>query len=304
MFKRIVAVLLCIAVLLGVSAIPASAVKYDDGIGALREQWEAGEGPSVVGFSIDYSYYVPETDEPCPLFVFMGGAGNGTYEGKELNATDFPFWSSEEFQASAVNAKGMYLMILRSPLPFYFDTCPLEPMFEAIRDFADTHNVDKKRICLFGRCLGACGVHRLITNYPDYFSGAGYLCPRTRISISDAKLLANKKIWIFNSYFDTYSLFPFFAFPSWINMSLFSKVKRNVRFTTCVKAPRGGGILNHEVYHLLEKNFTHNVEDDYTGLSTVDAMGKIITKPDVIQFFTSGPYTTASSSSGDGLLID
>ena len=304
MFKRIVAVLLCIAVLLGVSVIPASSLSYDAGIGALREQWESGEGPSVVGFNIDYSYYVPATTEPCPLFVFMGGAGNGTYEGKELNATDFPYWSSDEFQSSAVNTKGMYLMILRSPLPFYFDTCPLEPMYEAIRDFADTHNVDKKRIILIGRCLGASGAHRLAVNYPDYFSGVCYLCPRTRISMSDAKTLSHMKIWIFNSYLDSYSIFPFYALPSWINLLLFTKVRKNVRFTTCVKAPRGGGILNHEMCRLVEKNFTHDVEKDYTGLSTVDAMGKLITKPDVIQFFTSGSYTRVSSSSEDGLLID
>ncbi len=293
MYKKIIALIVCVTTLLCACIVPSSSVTYDDGIGALRDQWQDGEGPKVNGFNIDYVYFTPESENPCPLMIFMGGAGNGTYEGKELNATDFPFWSSEEFQAAAVNADGMYLMILRSPLPFYFDTCPLKAMFEAIRDFVDTHNVDKKRICLFGRCLGASGVHRLASNYPEYFSGACYLCPRTIITPADAIKMENTKIWIFNSYLDTYSIFPFFALPSWISASLFTANKKNVRLTSCLFAPRGGGILNHEVYHLLEKNFTHDVEKDYTLLSTKDATGKTITDLDAIKFFTSGDYTPA-----------
>ena len=293
MFKKSIALLLCISTLICLSVIPSYSVKYDDGIGALRDQWQEGEGPKIDGFNIDYSYFVPDSDNPCPLMIFMGGAGNGTYEGKELNATDFPFWSSEEFQAAAENADGMYLMILRSPLPFYFDTCPLTAMYEAIRDFADRHNVDKKRICLFGRCLGASGVHRLASNYPEYFSGACYLCPRTIISPADAIRMKNTKIWIFNSYLDTYSIYPFFAMPSWIFAKLFTADRKNIRLTNCLFAPRGGGILNHEVYHLLEKNFTHGVEEDYVMLKTVDGTGKRITDLDAIKFFTSGPYTPA-----------
>ena len=39
-----------------------------------------------------------------PLMIYMGGMGNGTHDGKELNATDFTYWASEEFPAAAVNA--------------------------------------------------------------------------------------------------------------------------------------------------------------------------------------------------------
>ncbi|MCR5150658.1 MAG: hypothetical protein K6B52_05485 [Clostridiales bacterium] len=299
MFKKTVSVVICIVTLLSTIIIPCYSFKYDDGIGALRSQWKSGEGPEINGFNIDYSYYVPESENPCPLMIFMGGVGNGTHKGKELNATDFPFWSSEEFQSAAVNADGMYLMILRSPLPFYFDTCPLKAMFEAIRDFVDTHNVDKKRICLFGRCLGASGVHRLASHYPDYFSGACYMCPRTIIGPISAKKMKNTKIWIFISYLDTYSLFPLFALPSWINASLYTSNKENVRLTTCLFAPIGGIILNHEVYHLLEKNFTHEVEKDYVLLKTKDATGQKITDLDAIRFFTSGDYTPATDKNDE-----
>ncbi len=294
MEKKIIAVLLCLATLFCVIAVPSSSLKYDDGMDALRTQWHDGEGPVIDGFNIDYSYFVPETDKPCPLMVFMGGVGNGTYEGKELTVTDFPYWSSEEFQANTENAEGMYLMILRSPLPFYFDTCPLTPMYEAIRDFADTHNVDKKRICLFGRCLGASGVNRLASTYPEYFSGACYLCPRTIISPEAAQKMRNMKVWIFNSYLDTYSIFPFFALPSWIIERIYNSDKSNIRLTSCLFAPNNKYVLNHDVYQLVFKNFSHGVEGDYIGLNTVDGYGRTVTDLDVIKFFTSGPYTPAS----------
>ncbi len=298
MIKRITAILLCISTITALCTINSAAgVYYDEGMGTLRSQWKSGEGPSIAGFNIDYSYYEPETDKPCPLMIYMGGAGNGTTEGKELNATDFPYWSSVEFQSQAENAEGMYLMILRSPLPFYFDTCPLLPMFEAIRDFVDTHNVDKKRICLFGRCLGASGVNRLANNYPDYFSGACYMCPRTAISSADARAMKNMKVWIICSFLDSYSIYPLFTLPSWFHEVLYTANRKNIRLTSCWTAPRGGGLLNHEVYHLIEKNFTHDVENDYTGLFTIDGNGKRLTDLNAIKFFTSGDFTPAPEPS-------
>ncbi len=296
MIKKLTAVLLCVTTLIALCSIPTSAgVWHDEGLDMLRSQWQEGEGPSVLGFNIDYSYYVPETDNPCPLMIFMGGAGNGTYEGKELEATSFPYWSSVEYQAMAENADGMYLMILRSPLPFYFDTCPLVPMYEAIRDFVDTHNVDKKRICLFGRCLGASGVNRLANAYPDYFSGACYMCPRTVISASDARAMKNMKVWILCSMLDSYSIFPFYTLPSWFNEILFTKDRTNIRLTNCLTAPRGGGFLNHEVYWLMDENFSGSILNSYTGLFTIDGNGKNIpiTEINAIKFFTSGDYTPA-----------
>ena len=302
MIKKITAVLLCVTTLIALCLMPSSAgVWHDEGLDLLRSQWQEGEGPSIAGFNIDYSYYVPETDNPCPLMIFMGGAGNGTYEGKELQATSFPYWSSVEYQAMAENADGMYLMILRSPLPFYFDTCPLRPMYEAIRDFVDNHNVDKKRICLFGRCLGASGVNRLANAYPDYFSGACYMCPRTTISISDARAMKNMKVWILCSLLDSYSFFPLYTLPSWINEPLFTKDRTNIRLTSCLTAPRGGGFLNHEVYWLIDENFSPGILNSYKGLFTIDGNGKKIPVSEInaIKFFTSGDFTPAPDPAPD-----
>ena len=295
MFKKITAVILCLAMLLALSVMPASSVRYDDGMDALRSQWQKGYGPKVSGFNIDYSYFCPDSQNPCPLMIYMGGMGNGTHDGKELNATDFPYWSSEEFQAAAVNADGMYLMILRSPLPFYFDTCPLRAMFAAIEEFVNTHNVDRKRICLFGRCLGASGVNRLANAYPDFFSGACYFCPRTLITPIHASRMKNMKIWLFCSFLDLYAMYPIFTLPSWLCAKIFTTDKNNIRLTSCVFAPIGGFLPNHEVYHLVEMNWTHDVENDYVGLFTVDGFGNRVKGEalDAIKFFTSGDYTPA-----------
>lgn len=297
--KKITAIILCLAMIAGTLSVCASSVGYNEGRDALRSKFQSGEGPEVLGVDIDYSYFCPESENPCPLIVYMNGAGNGTYKGKELEGTDICFWTSDEFQAKAVNADGMYVMILRSPDPIYFDTCPLRPMFEAIRDFVDHHNVDKKRIFVFGRCLGASGAERLITNYPDYFAGACLMCPRTLISSSEAYMLRNKKIWIFCSYLDTYSFYPFFTLPSWFNLKFNTADSKNIMLTNSILAPRADLLFNHMIYPLLEKNFKEYDPNDYLGLKTVDGSGKRVASPDPITFFTSGDFTPPSPAPVD-----
>ena len=124
--KKITAVILCFAFILGSFSMAASSIGYDNATrGELRTKFQQGEGPAVLGMDLDYSYYCPDTDNPCPLIIYMNGAGNGTYRGKEIEGTDIIYWACEEFQAETENADGMYIMVLRSPDPVYFDTYPL-----------------------------------------------------------------------------------------------------------------------------------------------------------------------------------
>lgn len=41
-----------------------------------------------------------------------------------------------------------------------------------IDDYANKHNIDKKRIFVMGESFGGSGVWRLVTDYPGYFAGA------------------------------------------------------------------------------------------------------------------------------------
>ena len=289
--KTPTAILLCLTLVFGIVSIPSYAEPYDAGRDALRSHFSKGEGPEVLGMSIDYSYYCPDSDNPCPLIVYMNGAGNGTYKGKELEGTDICYWTCDEFQQSLVHADGLYVMILRSPDPVFFDTCPLKPMYAAIKDFVENHNVDKKRIFAFGRCLGASGAERLITEYPEFFAGACLMCPRTIISSSEAYDLRDKKIWIFCSFLDTYSFYPFFTLPSWIHLKLNTSNPDNIRLTNSITAPRADLLFFHMIYPLLEKNFKEYDPGDYLGLKTQNGAGKVIQSPDAISFFTSGDYT-------------
>ena len=49
------------------------------------------------------------------------------------------------------------------------------------------------------------------------------------------------------------------------------------------------------MYHLLETNFAPGVDQNYTGLFTVDGTGRLLKYSDLdaIRFFTSGDYTPA-----------
>ena len=115
--RRVFALCLTVLLLLPVFSGAAGAVSLEDGAEALRAQWHRDAGPDKGGYSLDYSYFEPKAAarEKLPLFVFMPGAGEGTYAGKELIKNNFYRWSSEELQSRVTNAAGAYLLILRSP---------------------------------------------------------------------------------------------------------------------------------------------------------------------------------------------
>ncbi|MBQ4245460.1 MAG: hypothetical protein II702_11160, partial [Clostridia bacterium] len=95
------------------------------------------------------------------------------------------------------------------------------------------------------------------------------------------------------SFFDTYSLYPFFTLPSWFNLRLNTADSKNIMLTNSILAPRADLLFNHMIYPLLEKNFNDYDPGDYPGLKTVDGSGKRVASPDPIVFFTSGDFTPA-----------
>ncbi|MBR4727274.1 MAG: hypothetical protein IK080_05230 [Clostridia bacterium] len=295
---RLLACLLSCLLLAGSAAVGAAAVPFSSGLPALQKQWARSEGPEGEGIRLEYSYFTPDTQEACPLFVLLGGAGEGTPSGHELDANDFAYWSSEEFQARVSDAPGMYIMILKAPEPVYFDTCPLTPMFAAVRDFAQTHNVDRKRIYVGGWCIGATGAARLATNHPDFFAGLMLFSPRTLLTEREAQTIRNMKIWIFACKADSYSTFSAYAKPSWENVTAAAADRSLLRYTTCSSAPRAALLINHKTWRLAEQDYSAGVAGDYTNLSTVDGFGRTVQSPTVIQFMTAykpgeAPPTTA-----------
>ena len=284
---RILALCLTVLMLLPVFSGVAEAVSLKDGADALRGQWSRDVGPEKSGYSLDYSYFEPQAaaNEKLPLFVFMPGAGEGTYEGKELIKNNFYKWSSEEMQSRVTNASGAYLLILRSPEPIYFDTCPVESIHAAIMDFAKRYNVDTTRIYLFGWCLGENGALKTILAHPGDYAGIALFSGHRSISAAEAETLRDKAIWILGSTGDTYSIYGVYISPSWGNVRGVGEIKKR-RLTSCSSAPRAAAIFNHNMWNLAEDDYSASAMKLYEGLSTVDGAGRTVSSPEFIGWFT------------------
>lgn len=254
--RKALSLVLCVALLISSFAFLASAVSVNSSMSELRSQWSRGVGPEVGGRSIDYSYYSPKKSDSdttkYPLCIFMAGAGEGGYEGEELQGNNFPYWSGEETQAQFVNAGGSYLLIARSPDPIYWDTCPIAPLKAAIDDFAEKNpNVDTDRVYVIGWCIGAVGAKRLVTAYPDAFAGVVFSAIRTKISDSDAKAMKNMAVWFLHCTSDSYSVYNMYCAPSWENVKKNTSNPNMVRLTTCSDAPDTGVLYNHVVWNYI-----------------------------------------------------
>ena len=302
---RILALCLTALLLLPVFSCVAGAVSLKDGAEALRGQWSRSAGPEAGGYSLDYSYFEPKAaaNEKLPLFVFMPGAGEGTYEGKELIKNNFYKWSSEELQSRVTNASGAYLLILRSPEPVYFDTCPVESIHAAIMDFAARFNVDKTRIYLFGWCLGENGALKTVLAHPNDYAGIALFSGHRTVSASEAETLRDMAVWILGCTGDTYSVYGIYTSPSWNNVRGTGDAAKR-RFTSCTSAPRAAAIFNHNMWNLAEENYAASGMKLYKGLSTVDGAGRTVASPEFISWFTqwSAPEQAAHDDASPSVL--
>ena len=291
--RRVFALCLTVLLLLPVFSGAAGAVSLEDGAEALRAQWHRDAGPDKGGYSLDYSYFEPKAAarEKLPLFVFMPGAGEGTYAGKELIKNNFYRWSSEELQSRVTNAAGAYLLILRSPEPVYFDTTPVESIHAAIMDFAQRYNVDTTRIYLFGWCLGSNGVVNTVLEHPNDYAGIALFSGHRAISSSEAKTLRNMAIWILGSTGDSYSIYGVYTSPTWNNVRDTGDAAKR-RFTSCSSAPQAAAIFNHNMWNLAEDDYSDEAKTLYGGLSTIDGAGKTLASPSFISWFTQ--WSTAT----------
>ena len=289
MKKRILSIILCAALIFTSVAVCASAVTVGSGLAALRAQWKRDVGPSVNGVKHEYSYFVPDCDpdKSCPLVVFLAGAGEGSSSGQELRANDFAYWSSEEYQARATGGNGMYLLIIKANEPVYFDSCPLEPLFQTVKSFVDKYdNIDRNRITVFGWCLGASGAKRLALAHPEFFSGLAFFSPMTSLNAEECETLKNTRIWLFSSYLDVYSFYPINNGATWRNLKRNTADKSNIRSTTSLIAPRVTYFLSHHTWRIAERDYEPSAQAQYIFLRTVDGSGKSVSPDGVIAFMT------------------
>lgn len=292
--KRIVSVILAIVLLSTAFVLPSGAIKLSQGLDALRTQWSRDCGPKAGGYAIDYSFFAPTLKEndsaKYPLVVFIPGAGEGHYQGQELQNNAMARWSSEELQARFSNEKA-FLMIARAPedKAIYWDNGVLVPGLKAaVEDFAQKHpNVDVNKIYIFGWCIGATDALKAAVDYPDLFAGLILCSPRCSISASDASKLRNTAVWLYACKKDKYSLYSY-STTSWNNLLEYTADKNKIRFTTFESAPTSGMLVEHNTWNILTKDMRDLNMEGYGAFSTKDGNGNSIpVETSLIRWLTS-----------------
>lgn len=291
MKKTISVILSIILVALTISSLSfsVSATKLEEGIEALCANWARGNGPVVDKWDIDYSYYSPvengaDPNGKYPLVIFMAGALEGQYEGKELEANEVAKLTSEEYQSRFTDG-GAFVFIPRAPEEdsLYWDQSKLTPsLMAAIKDFVDSHpEIDKTRIINEGWCLGGTGAINLACYEPEYFAGTVIMCPSRSLTVTEAMKLANNNVWFISCTNDSYSNFLTCNFRSWTLMKKFASDKSKIRLTTYSDAPDTElvpgvpFIENHDVWDNVTEDMEYT-DTMYKGMKSIDGNGNNI----------------------------
>lgn len=297
---KIISVLLSVILLMSAFTLSSSAVSINDGSAALEAQFDRDAGPTVDGYSIDYSYYSPvkgnSDTKKYPLMIFMAGWTEGEYPGKELTSNCLSTWSSSELQARFSESKGCFILFARAPeeTGLRWNSAQLtSPLKAAIDDFTVKHpNVDTERIYVTGWCLGAQGAANLVATYSNYFAGLLFMSAVSTISASQAAKLSNTAVWIFHCKKDSFAPIGLYAEPSWSNIKSATNVPEKIRFTTFDTAPDCGTLLpNHNTWNMIAYDMA-NDDSRYSGMKTVDGTGKEIPASDGLISWLSSQKNT------------
>lgn len=256
-------------------------VGRDEGLDALRAQFSRGRGPKTDGYAIDYSFFSPVVSKndgkKYPLVVIMAGAREGTYEGKELLANEFAYWSSRELQNRFVKSKGAFILIARAPeekLLLWNSEKLISPLKAAIESFAkENKNVDLSRLYVIGWCLGAKGALNLALSNPNFVSALVLMVPPFAVSQSEARALSQTPVWLIGSKSDSYAVFNLYIEPSWKRLCEEAADKSAKIFTSYDTAPDTTFFMGHNVWLDASHDF-ESTNPSYSGRKTVDASGK------------------------------
>lgn len=296
--KKISALFMAVLLLFAATVVQSSAVSLSSGMNELRAQFSRDAGPTVNGYSIDYSFFSPVKNSAdttrYPLIIFMAGYTEGEYPGKELTSNQLPAWSSSELQARFVNAGGAYIIFARAPEErgYCWNASHLiSPLKAAIDDFLVKHpNVDKQRVYVGGWCLGAIGAANLVSTYPDSFAGLLYMSSPDSISSAQAAKLSNTAVWILHCKKDTFAPYGLYATPSWNRIKENTKDLSKVRLTTFATAPDCNALLpNHNVWRMVAYDMASDHEA-YTTMETVDGNGNKIEAKNAFISWLSSQY--------------
>lgn len=201
--KRVVSLLLCIILLLGMFCMPASALSKSAGLKALQGLFTDGNG-----FNFDYVLYSPVKSEndktKYPLIVFLHGQFSSIYSRQQLTSYNIAYWACDEYQSRIRGTGGAFLYLPRDPnvdIAWSGECSKLKRDLDLfISQYAD--HIDTDRIYIGGLSMGGRGTMRMVAQYPDFFAAAFPISPVYNPSDIEIRNMANVPTWLISNKYD------------------------------------------------------------------------------------------------------
>lgn len=284
--RKIAAIILALACI-SCCAVSASAVSFDKGIVALREQFFIDEGPVANGYSVDYSYYSPVKENDTtkyPLVIWLHGMGDGAEPGAPVEKSNIAYWASDEFQSRFKPAGGAFILAARSreENDIYWSNEMIEPLIEAINEFIAENkaNIDLSRIYIGGYSMGGKMTLKMAIAFPEMFAAAFPICPAWSPSEELCAELADMPVWITSSTRDPLVNYYLAVSPTWDRIVAASNVADKCRFSTLTKVCYEDGTKtssSHHAWFAVNHDMFTYLNGDYYNMTTVNGSGEEVT---------------------------
>ncbi len=288
--KKLFSVLLALS-LLALSVIPAFAASIEEGTDVLKYEFAPGVGPKTNGLAIDYRYFVPVEENDTakyPLVVWLHGMGNGSAEGKQMEASNIAYWASDEMQARFTNG-GAFILAPRSDelKGSCWNEGTIVPLKAAIDDFIAMYedNIDLTRIYVGGYSMGGKMTLKMAVAYPEMFAAAFPICPAWSPSENALSYIADMPVWITSGKPDPLVNYYFGVTKTYEKLCATTNVPEEVRFSTLSKVCFEDGKRcpsAHHSWYAVNHDMFSSENGDYPHMSTVNGLGEevILTYPD------------------------
>lgn len=201
--KRIISVLLCVILCLGMFCMPASALSKSAGLKALQNLFTNGQG-----YNFDYVLYSPVKSEndntKYPLIIWLHGQFSSVYERQQLTAYNIAYWACDEYQSRIRGTGGAFIYIPRDPnvdIAWSGETGKLKRDLDLfISQYSD--NIDTGRIYIGGLSMGGRGTIRMVAQYPDFFAAAFPVSPVYNPTDVELRAMSKVPTWLISNKYD------------------------------------------------------------------------------------------------------
>ncbi len=291
--KKSAAAVLCLIMILSFASflsfaqddeyIPKEALSVNAGIEALCGQFESFTGPEKDGYAIDCKYYSPvgENDSnKYPIVIFFHGINHGESVGSQLNDSDFPYWSSSEFQARFSESGGVFILMPRAPedKKLYWGETFISPVKAMIHSFIEEHseNVDTTSISITGSSAGGGMCWLMLDAFPGMFSCAFPLASTITPSKADIEKAKDTAIWIFASKKGRIVNYNFSTLKIWNNVTATNSRPGLCRLTSFENVHNPDGTptsTNHHLASVITYDMHMKDESDYIEAETINGNG-------------------------------